>query len=155
MQRLRRATHRLGVVLVLDLKPLPVHGEAALEGTLPLGQVLGLAALSVLFTTIWMIVLRNRLRRRRTLHHGQEVQGLVSEVEDTQTSVNGDKIYRLVLALGAEDQEGGTQTVEMNVKSKTASAARRVMREEEPVRLLVDPSVQGKCLWLDGWTLES
>lgn len=106
-------------------------------------------AIGLLACVIFGLVLRFRWRRRRLIRHGVVVEGRITTVERTNTSINDDAQHRITV----ETTDGGDPVV-VTMGSVPARQARRLKEAGHTTWILRDPARPTRGLWLEGWCLE-
>ena len=95
-------------------------------------------------------ILRHRMIRRRLIVHGLAIDGRLTGVERTDTTVNEDPISKVTI----ETRDGGEPLV-VKMGSQPAMQARRMMESNPQTWVLRDPQEPSRGLWLPGWSLEN
>lgn len=111
---------------------------------------LAFAGIGGLALLISAFVLRLRLARRKLVIHGAVVEGRVTAVDRTDTSVNDDPIHKITIT-----PSDGSEPIVAKMGSAPAKQARRLMQANRETWILRDPSRPAKGLWIGGWSLET
>ena len=140
-------TFPLVLVLILAVVMLSV-GIGVLAGGSKEGLIFtGVGLVAII---IWILILRHRLVRRSLITHGNAVEGRLTSVERTNTSINDDPIHAITIAAS----DGGEPMV-VKMGSGPAKQARRMMEAGKSTWILRDPAKPSKGLWIEGWCLDS
>lgn len=140
-------TFPLVLVLILAVVMLCV-GIGVLAGGSKEGLIF--AGVGVVASIAWIVVLRHRLVRRSLITNGMAVEGRLTSVERTNTSVNDDPIHAITIATS-----DGKEPLVVKMGSGPARQARRMMEAGKATWILRDPARPSKGLWLEGWCLDS
>lgn len=108
------------------------------------GAVFG--GLGLVGAVIDVFIVRHRWRRQRLVRRGVVVEGVVTKVERTNTTVNNDRIHRVHFGI---DGEG--DPVLVKVGSAEAAIAQRLQKRGARTWILRDPDVPARALWIEGW----
>jgi|GEM_PF-1018666 len=108
------------------------------------GAIFG--ALGLVAAVIDVFVARHRWRRQRLVQRGVVVEGVVTKVERTNTTVNNDRIHRVHFAVDRD-----AEPVAVKVGSSEAAVARRLQKRGLRTWVLQDPDVPARGLWIEGW----
>ena len=108
------------------------------------GAVFG--GLGLVGAVIEGFIVRHRWRRQRLVRRGVVVEGVVTKVERTNTTVNNDRIHRVHFAL-----DGDADPVAVKVGSTEAAVASRLQKRGTRTWVLRDPDVPARALWIEGW----
>ena len=119
--------------------------------------VIGGQSEALIFLTVGLLalvvsafILRHRMIRRRLVVHGLAIDGTVTGVERTDTTVNEDPISKVTI----ETRDGGEPIV-VKMGSQPAMQARRMMESNPETWVPRDPQEPSRGLWLPGWSLEN
>ena len=115
------------------------------------GQTEGLifAGVGLLALLISAFILRHRMIRKNLITNGIAVDGRITGVERTNTTVNEDPISKVTI----ETRDGGEPVV-VKMGSQPATQARRMMESNPDTWILRDPRKPARGLWLQGWAIE-
>lgn len=108
---------------------------------------LGVGLVAILITGL---VFRHRTIRRRLIIDGVMVEGHLTGVERTNTSVNDDPIHAVTIQTG----DGGDPMI-VKMGSGPAQQARRMMESGRRTWILRDPKKPSRGLWIEGWSFEA
>ena len=111
---------------------------------------LAFAGIGVVALIISAFVLRVRLARKNLVIHGSVVEGRVTAVDRTDTSVNDDPIHKITIT-----PADGSEPIVAKMGSAPAKQARRLMQANRETWILRDPSKPAEGLWIGGWSLET
>lgn len=112
------------------------------------GAVFGGVGVLALVATFFVV--RHRWTRIRIVRRGHVVEGSITRVERTDTAVNGDTVHRIHLAL-----DGREDPTVAKAGTAAANSARRMLDRGARTWALVDPADPRRCLWIEGWSIES
>ncbi len=142
-----------GTTLPLAIAPLFGLCFAGIGTVLAIGgqsEALIFVAVGSLALLISGFIVRHRMMRKRLIVHGHAVDGRVTSVERTDTTVNEDPISKVTI----ETRDGGAPIV-VKIGSQPATQARRMMESKPETWILRDPQEPSRGLWLEGWSLEA
>jgi len=108
------------------------------------GAVFG--GLGLVGAVIEGFIVRHRWRRQQLVRRGVVVEGVVTKVERTNTTVNNDRIHRVHFAVDRD-----AEPVAVKVGSTEAAVARRLQKRGTRTWVLQDPDVPARALWIEGW----
>lgn len=116
------------------------------EGNLRWMGVVPLLLFPTIGATIAGLTLRYRRRKMRVLREGRLVTGGIEDVQRTNVTVNQRVLHKVTLRLS---DRSGDRTAQCTVDGTAAEKARERIKNETPVRILVDPQDEQNVYCVD------